>query len=93
VVFQPFSRSDFNCSALAWTALRLTNCATHPPSAPSPELRAALEGHYSEHFRYLLTELLDDLARLDGKLEAITQRLRLYMIPYQELIQRMCQVP
>jgi hypothetical protein len=93
VVFQRFSRSDFNSSALAWTASRLTELRDTPTVCAISGTPCRTRRHYSEHFRHLPTELLDDVARLDGRLEAITQRLRLYMIPHQELIQRMCQVP
>ncbi len=37
MVSQRFSRIDFNCPALPWTASRLTELRGTPPSAPSPE--------------------------------------------------------
>jgi hypothetical protein len=37
MVSQRFSRSDFNCPALPFTASRLAELRGTPPSAPSPE--------------------------------------------------------
>ena len=37
MVSQRFSRSDFNCPELPWTASWLTELRDTPPSAPSPE--------------------------------------------------------
>ena len=44
---------------------KLAELAHRSLEAKKPRLREALEGRYSEHFRYLLTGLLDDMDRLD----------------------------
>ncbi len=44
MVSQRFSRSDFNCSALAWTASRLTELRDTLTPAPSPEERPCTGG-------------------------------------------------
>jgi transposase len=42
-------------------------------------LIASLDGCYSEHFRYLLGELLEELDHLTAKVDEVTSRLALYM--------------
>jgi transposase len=72
---------------------KLAELAHHSLEAKKPKLIAALEGRYSESFRYLLNGLLDDMDRLDRKVADVTSRLELYMAPHAELIARMCEVP
>jgi transposase len=72
---------------------KLAELAHYSLEAKKPLLREALAGRYSEHFRYLLGNLLDDLDRLDRKTTEVTARLELYMIPPADLIRRMCEIP
>jgi transposase len=72
---------------------KLAELAHHSLEAKKPQLIAALEGRYSESFRYLLSGLLDDMDRLDRKVTEVSSRLELYMMPHAELITRMCEVP
>jgi transposase len=72
---------------------KLAELAHHSLEAKKPLLREALAGRYSEHFRYLLKGLLDDLDRLDRKMTEVTARLELYMVPHADLIRRMCEIP
>ena len=66
----------------------------HPRlESKKPLLREALEGRYSEHFRYLLHGLIEDLDRLDGKIEELDRRLEAHMAPHVELIARLRAVP
>jgi transposase len=46
------------------------------------ELMASLKGFYSEHFRWLLREAVQDLATLDGKLEPLDRQLAKRLLPY-----------
>lgn len=57
------------------------------------ELAEAMRGYYSDHFKWLLRELLEDLSRLDQKLDEIEARLRKKMQPYEDLVQRLCTIP
>jgi hypothetical protein len=57
------------------------------------ELIASLKGFYSEHFRWLLTEAVQDLAHLDHKLEPLDQQLAKRLLPYEDLIRRLCSIP
>jgi transposase len=72
---------------------KLAELAHYSLEAKKPRLREALQGRYSEPFRYLLSGLLNDMDRLDGKVAEVTARLELYMTPHSELIGRMCEVP
>ena len=57
------------------------------------ELTAALKGFYTEHFRWLLAEALEELVHLDRKLERIDKRLARQLAPHQDLIARLCTIP
>lgn len=72
---------------------KLAELAHRSLEAKKPLLREALAGRYSQHFRYLLSGLLDDLDRLDRKMTEVTTRLELYMVPHNDLIDRMCEIP
>ena len=71
----------------------LANLAHASLNGKKALLIAALEGCYSEHFRYLLGELLEELEHLTKKVDEVTQRLGLYMTTHAELVARMCSVP
>lgn len=58
-----------------------------------PVLIASLNGFYSEHFRWLLKEALDELARADRKLFELDCRIGEYVKPHVDLIRRLCTVP
>ena len=57
------------------------------------ELIASLKGFYSEHFRWLLIEAVQDLAHLDLKLQPLDQQLAKRLLPYEDLIRRLCSIP
>ena len=57
------------------------------------ELAEALRGYSSDHFRWLLKQLIEELSRLDTKLNEIDSRLRKQMHPYQDLVRRLCTIP
>lgn len=58
-----------------------------------PELMLAFEGRYSEHFRWLLAELLSELEWLDGKVAELDSRIGAAMQPYDDMVQRLCTIP
>ena len=58
-----------------------------------PELTASLQGFYSDHFRWLLSESLQELAYLDGKLDQIDKRLAKQLQAHADLILRLCTIP
>jgi transposase len=57
------------------------------------ELAEALHGYSSEHFRWMLGQMIDDLSRLDMKLNELDMRLRERMKPYDDLIRRLRTIP
>jgi transposase len=72
---------------------RLVELAHGSLSGKKEFLIAALEGCYSDHFRYMLTELLDELDHVDKKVAELTGRLELYMTGQEDLVRRLCTVP
>jgi transposase len=57
------------------------------------ELASSLHGFYSEHFRWLLSEAVQELADLDRKLEQVDKRLAKQLQPHADLILRLCSIP
>ena len=57
------------------------------------EIRKALRVSLTEHFQFLLSELLDELDRLDKKVEMMEARIRQKMLPYEGYILRLCTIP
>lgn len=57
------------------------------------ELAEAMRGYTSEHFRWLLKELLEEITTLDAKLNALEERIRERMRPHQDLIRRLSTIP
>ncbi len=53
----------------------------------------ALRGYSSEHFRWLLRQLLEELTRLDQKLNEIDLRIRKQMNRHEDLVRRLCTIP
>jgi transposase len=57
-------------------------------------IEKALRGcQRTDHFRFLLRELLDELDRLTGKLQAWEQRIDQYMQPHAQAMARLCEIP
>lgn len=57
------------------------------------ELALALDGRYSEHFRWMLGEYENELERLDRKVADLDERLSQKMEPHAELVKRLCTIP
>lgn len=57
------------------------------------QLKKALRCHLSDHFRFLLRELLEELDRLTDKMALLEQRIAERMAPNAELIDRLCEIP
>jgi transposase len=57
------------------------------------ELAEALHGYSSDHFRWMLGQLIDDLSQLDRKLNELDLRLRERMRPHEDLIRRLQTIP
>ena len=57
------------------------------------ELALALDGRFSEHFRWMLQQLLEELQRLDRKLTELDERLEAKMEPHADLVRRLSTIP
>lgn len=58
-----------------------------------PELRLALEGHVTEHHRFLLQELLDHLDYLEEQIERFGRRIEAVSGPFQQAIKAVANLP
>jgi transposase len=57
------------------------------------QLKKALRCHPTDHFRFLLRELLEELDRLTAKIKLMEERIASRMAPYSEVIERLCEIP
>jgi len=57
------------------------------------QLKKALHCQPTDHFRFLLRELLEELDRLTDKMKQMEERIAERMAPYAELIGRLCKIP
>jgi transposase len=57
------------------------------------QLSKALRCHLTDHFRFLLRELLEELDRLTARMKLMEERIAGRMTPYGELIDRLCEIP
>lgn len=57
------------------------------------QLKKALRCNPTDHFRFLLRELLEELDRLTAKMKLMEDRIAQRMTPYRELIDRLCRIP
>lgn len=57
------------------------------------ELMVAVRGYVTDHFRWLLTEGLDELEKLDRKLTDVETRIRVMVAPHADLIRRLTTIP
>jgi transposase len=58
-----------------------------------PELRLALEGHVTDHHRFLLMELMHHLEYLEAQIERFSQRIEEVSGPFQEAIAAVASLP
>jgi transposase len=57
------------------------------------QLRMALRGCITDHHRFLLRELLDDVEQLEKKIATLDSEIVRRMQPYEEIIQRLDTIP
>jgi transposase len=58
-----------------------------------PELKLALQGRVTEHHRFLLQEMLDDLRHVESKMSKIEAEIQRRLRPFQDEIDRLCTIP
>ena len=57
------------------------------------ELVRARNGRFNDHFRYLLTDLLNDLEYLGKKIESLERHIEAELAEHQEVLERLCTIP
>ena len=57
------------------------------------QLRLVLRGQVTEHHRWMLRRLLEELKFLENEILCLEQQLALAMQPYQPAIHRLCTIP
>ena len=58
-----------------------------------PELKTALEGHVTDHHRFVLKQLMDHLEYLETQIEVFSQRIEEMSRPFEEAIEAVTQLP
>jgi transposase len=58
-----------------------------------PELQLALQGHVTEHHRFLLQQLYDHLCFTESKKKLIEQEIERRVRPFQDEVDRLCTIP
>jgi transposase len=57
------------------------------------ELQLALEGHVTEHHRFMLRQLLEDLRHAEAEIAAVEAEIQRRLCPFQEEVARLCTIP
>ncbi len=58
-----------------------------------PQLRLALDGHVTDHHRFMLRELMDHLDYLDEQIDRFSQRIEEICRPFAEAIEEVARLP
>jgi transposase len=61
--------------------------------AKREQLRLVLRGEVTEHHRYLLAELMDDVARVEDKIQRLEAAIKARMRPHESAIERLITIP
>jgi transposase len=57
------------------------------------DLEMALEGRVTDHHRFMLRELLDDLKHAERKMDRVEDEINRRMRPFEEQVTRLCTIP
>lgn len=58
-----------------------------------PQLQLALDGRVSEHHRFLLRQLLDDMGHVEKKMALVEAEIEARNRPFEEAVARLCTIP
>lgn len=58
-----------------------------------PELQLALQGRVTEHHRFLLQEMLEDLRHVESKMRKVEAEIEKRLRPFQDEVDRLCTIP
>ena len=73
--------------------IRLAGLAVGSLQNKQTELVRALNGRFSDHFRYQLDDLLSDLHYLEGRVERLERSIRSELAPHEQVVRRLCTIP
>lgn len=74
-------------------AERLAELAQGRLQDKKAQLAQSMHGYVTKHFRWLLGELLEELARLDHTLEVLDTQIAEQLQPHMDLVARLCTIP
>jgi len=72
---------------------RLADLAKKQLRRKIPALRLALDGHLMPHHRFLLRDMLDELAHIEGQLARLEAEIEVQMQPFQKALQAWMSIP
>jgi transposase len=72
---------------------RLADLARRRLRGKIPQLRRALQGHVTEHHRFMLRTLMDHVRHLDDLIERLDQRIGEAMAPFAPAVERLVTIP
>jgi transposase len=72
---------------------KLATYTTGRLQATHEQLVMALDGRYTDQFRWLLRDLLEEHRHLNEKVALLQQRMLDYLRPHQETLRRLCTIP
>jgi len=58
-----------------------------------PDLKLALEGRVTDHHRFLLGEMLDDLRHIESRRSKVEGEIEKRLRPFQDEVARLCTIP
>lgn len=58
-----------------------------------PDLRLALQGRVTQHHRFILAELMDQLRDLESRIERFSQKLEEVMAPFAKAMEKVAKMP
>jgi transposase len=71
----------------------IEKCARGSLKSKVEELHDSLEGFFEDHHRFQLKGMLRIISELEKESESVTQRLKQLMEPYNELLERLDEIP
>lgn len=72
---------------------QIAELARHQLRGKIPQLQMALEGHVTDHHRFVLKQLMDHLEYLESQIEIFSQRIEAVSRPFEEAIEAAARLP
>jgi len=58
-----------------------------------PQLQEAFTGHFDDHHRFLLTQMLGRIDAIDADIAAVDAQIEAYLTPFADAVERLDEVP